>query len=88
MKIDELTEEMIEEAKKCKTFETRRKFIEDNKIELSPDLLDGITGGSGGIDTGCEHEWEFIRRDKGVIWGYNNIYECKRCGEIWIEWDD
>jgi hypothetical protein len=62
------------------------KNKDESKV-LKVEELDGVSGG-GGIDTGCEHEWEFIRRDKGVIWGYNNIYECKRCGEIWIEWDD
>lgn len=87
MKIEELTKEMLEDAKKCKTPEARMRFLKDHKIELAPDMLEGVSGG-GGIDTGCEHEWEFIRRQEGVIWGYNNIYECKRCGEIWIEWDD
>jgi len=43
------------------------KFIADNKIELSPDLLEGASGGGGeGIDTGCQHKWKFIGRKKGV----------------------
>lgn len=53
------------------------KFIADNKIELSPDLLEGASG--GGIDTGCQHKWKFIGRKKGVIWGYNSVYECELC---------
>ena len=86
MKIEERTEEMLEEAKKCKTPETRMNFIKDNNIELSSDHLNGVSGGSGGTDTECEHDWALIRRDKVNIWGYNNIYECKRCGEVWIEY--
>ena len=50
MKIEELTEEMLEEAKKCKTPETRMNFIKDNNIELSSDHLNGVSGGSGGTD--------------------------------------
>ena len=45
------------------------KNKDESKV-LKVEELDGVSGG-GGIDTGCEHEWEFIRRDKGVIWGYN-----------------
>ena len=62
-----------------------KKYYKDESKVLKVEELDGVSGG-GGIDTGCEHEWEFIRRAKGVIWGYNNIYECKRCGEVWIEY--
>ena len=89
MKVDELTEEMLEEARRCKTHEERMKFIADNKIELSPDLLEGASGGGGeGIDTGCQHKWKFIGRKKGVIWGYNSVYECELCQKRKIEWDD
>ena len=53
------------------------KNKDESKV-LKVEELDGVSGG-GGIDTGCEHEWEFIRRDKGVIWGYNNeVYPLSR----------
>lgn len=56
MKIEELTEEMLEEAKKCKTPEARMNFIKDNNIELSLDQLDAVAGGAPG-DSGGYLVW-------------------------------
>ena len=55
MKVEELMEEMIEEAKNCKTPEERKKFLSKHHIELSLDQLDKVSGGSD--DGGYEEEY-------------------------------
>lgn len=46
MKLNELTPELIEKAKERKTPEERKAFLADNSIELTPEELEKIGGGT------------------------------------------
>ena len=49
MKLRDLTEEQIERAKACKTEEEIQAFLSENQIELTPEELEQISGGSWSI---------------------------------------
>lgn len=63
--------------------------------ELSPDSMEEVSGG-GLLDKTnkdtrfCKqqgHDWELIKREKGLIWGYNAYYKCRRCGAKKTDWE-
>ena len=96
MKIEELTPEMVEEAKKCETPEERLAFIRENGIELTDEQLEGISG--GGWDSGdvCpkdptgkkSHKWERTGREEicyNLSPGMQYEYRCANCGDM--KWD-
>ena len=59
----------------------------DEGFETDDDTLDAFVGGGGVMgDSGCEHNWRFVRREKGLIWGYNDIYVCTKCDAQKAEW--
>ena len=95
MKIEDLTPDQIEQAKKCKTPEERMAFIEENGIELSDEQLEGIAGGETGSGSGkCaesgrnSHDWVDTGETRpSKLWGNelpDRKYRCKKCGEtVW-----
>ena len=46
MKVKKLSKEMIAEAANCKTIEEKLDFLSKNKVPLSDEMLDQISGGS------------------------------------------
>ncbi len=46
MKLEEMTPELIEQAKVCKTMEERMAFLKANRIELTPEQAEQVGGGS------------------------------------------
>ncbi len=46
MKLNEMTPEMIERAKACRTMEERLSFLKANRIELTPEQAGQVSGGS------------------------------------------
>ena len=101
MRIEDMTPEMIEQAKKCDTAEERLAFIRDNGIELDDEQLLGISGGVGGDPyayTGdiCPenkdrggHKWKSTGRTRpGSILGDlwpDYEMKCQYCGKL--DWD-
>lgn len=63
----------------------------DENFELTDDTVGALAGGGpgGGYDGTvlCDHNWVFVRRVKGKIWGYNKILRCTKCGETQEVWD-
>ncbi len=46
MKLEDLTEEQIKQARACKTAEERLAFIREYEIELADEQLEAISGGA------------------------------------------
>ena len=97
MRLEDMTPEMVEQAKGCETPEERMAFIRENGVELTNEQLEGIAGGFQIEDRGAHncpknkwgHKWKSTGRTRpGLIW--RNIwpdYECKcvYCGKL--DWD-
>lgn len=49
---ENLSDEVKEKIKACKSEQEMLKVLEDEQIELSPELLDGVAGGTE-LDNGC-----------------------------------
>ena len=45
MRIDELTPELLEKAKKCESYEEKMAFISENEIELTDEQMEALSGG-------------------------------------------
>ena len=99
MRFEDMTPEMVEEAKKRETPEERLAFIQDNGIELTDEQLGGVTGGkhfgSSSSSSQCPnnedgHSWVATGRTRpGKIWG--DIWpdyekRCKYCGAVDWKW--
>ena len=99
MKIEELTPELMEKAKRCETREERMAFIEENDIELSDEQLESIAGGvkiqitvdhCSGSDDG-RHKWERTGRTRPATW-FRDLWpdkeeRCTNCGkERWVKY--
>ena len=97
MKLEELTPEQIEKAKKCETREERMAFIKENGIELTDEQLEGISGGGWGSGNVCpkdptgkkRHKWEMTGREQSTYGiggpGVEYEYRCRNCGDM--KWD-
>ena len=98
MRFEDMTPEMVEEAKKRETPEERLAFIQENGIELTDEQLGGIAGGRKFGDSSqseCPnnkdgHTWVPTGRTRpGKIWG--DIWpdyekRCKYCGAVDWKW--
>ena len=51
---ESLPEDVKEKIKACKSEAEMLKVLEDEQIELSPELLDGVAGGDVGVN-GCRY---------------------------------
>ena len=80
---------------KLAEFEAKKTAAETKDMlgetfELDPDRLAEIAGGCEkgvAVDTFHPHDWVFVRREKGKLWGYNMVYWCRNCGDTKIEWE-
>ncbi|MBO6140620.1 MAG: hypothetical protein J6O40_02405 [Ruminococcus sp.] len=75
--INELSPELQEKARACKTMEEFNEFIADNEIEIPEDALDMVAGGAGCNNTcidGNPHQWKVIGRGQRT-----RLYECTVC---------
>ena len=72
--IKDLSPELQEKARECKTTEELNEFLAENDIELPEDALEMVSGGicTGDCPKGGKHEWDVCSSYK----------ECKKCGEI------
>lgn len=73
MKLEDMTQEKMDQAKACRTKDEILAFIRDNRIELSPEQMEQISGGYGDRETNTSrprviechqspsgyHAWEF-----------------------------
>ena len=79
--ISELSPELQEKARECKTMEEFNEFIADNDIEIPEDALDMVAGGQGcesDCPMGGAHEWE--QKDVQAYIGSTTVYyKCKKC---------
>lgn len=69
--IEEMSPELIEQAKACKTLEEGLAFISAHHIELSPEQMDAISGGTQernekAIYKAEENRSEAIRHGTGI----------------------
>ena len=78
MNLEDLSPEQIEKAKACTSREEFLKFVEEEKLELSLDDLDGAAGGWG---SSGEFEWPEWGDERAGIDPANARGEYKR-GEI------
>ena len=63
----------------------------DEGSELDDDALEAlaVAGGSVSNSSGgnCKHNWVYSHREKGWLWGYNDIYKCTKCPQtkkVWV----
>ena len=66
--------------------------LTDEIQELSTEELGQVAGGLPDAKKVviCKkkgHDYIFIRREKGLFWGYNAYYVCQRCGAQRKEWE-
>ena len=93
MKFEELTNEQLEEAKKCETYEERMNFLEKYGIDIPLDQMDNISGGAGRgsrpqkCPKGGYHTYEFTGNTRpGEIWGDLWPFRerrCTKCGDTY-----
>ena len=71
--LKDLSPELQEKARECKTMEELNAFIAENNLELPEDALEMVSGGFciGDCPKGGKHEWNT----------YTSYSECKKCGE-------
>ena len=101
MRLEDMTPEMVEEAKKRESREERMAFIQENGIELTDEQLEGIAGGHKNSpnshqkdksckDGGSKHKWVKTGRTRPGKWlGIFDDYEvrCVNCGTLdWELW--
>ena len=98
MKFDDLTSELVEQARKCMTPEERLAFIKENGIELSDEQLEAVSGGFTSSPTGAEcpkspsgdHEdYPTGNKRPGSIFGdvWPDVeYRCKWCDRTVWKW--
>jgi hypothetical protein len=90
MKIEELTPELVEKAKKCETREERLAFIRENGIELNDEQLEAVSGGGDEEPKVHTHIWAPTGRTRpGAIWGDiwpDEEVRCDVCGITDWKW--
>ena len=97
MKFEDLTNEQLEKAKACETYEEKMAFIKEYEIELTDDQMDAISGGhSSGYNLNeCSecHKGTMKKTGKtrpGKIFGdlWPDVErKCNVCGNVeWYEW--
>ena len=57
MKIEEMTPELIEKAKACKTTEELMKFFMENHISLPDEYLENVSGGVNADEYDFSRYW-------------------------------
>ena len=74
--IGELSPEMQEKARQCKTMEELQTMLAENDVELSEDALQAVAGGCGTTPKckkcGGEMKWKSLRESEG--------WYCPNCG--------
>ena len=74
--IGELSPEMQEKARQCKTMEELQTMLAENDVELSEDALEAVAGGCGTTPKckkcGGEMKWKSLREWEG--------WYCPNCG--------
>ena len=56
--------------------------------ELELEEMDSVTGGCEILPPPrCDYNWVFVRREKGIFWGYNLVFKCSKCKVTKVEWD-
>ena len=79
--INDLPEQLQQEAKKCTSLEELNEFLADNDIELSEDVLEAV---AGGIAAGCGEEYyckkcgTTVKKRKSVATYYYPCPVCKK----------
>ena len=59
----------------------------DEGSELDDDALEALAVAGGVVVlSACDHNWVFVRREKGSLWGYNDIYKCTKCKSTKTVW--
>ena len=57
-----------------------------NMREITPDEMENVAGGNRQYN--CLHDFEFVKRVEGKLWGWNRIEKCRKCGYERCVWDD
>ena len=55
---ESLSEETKAKIRACKNEQEMLKVLAEEKIELDPELLDGVSGGNNQLDIGCNKKCE------------------------------
>ena len=67
------------------------ELVPDAPKELSIEELEKVSGGRrvGGPKlkrpNKCNHDWQYVGKVKGALWGYNDKYVCSKCHEEKID---
>ena len=57
----------------------------DEGFELDDETVGALA--SGGDDAGeHRHDYRRVSREKGLIWGYNELWRCTICGREYVKW--
>ena len=74
----------IEENETARNAAGAKELLTD-RFELDPEALADVAGGCS--ETWDPHDWKFIGKEEGVLWGYNLRYRCTKCHEEKTEWE-
>ncbi|MBO6140604.1 MAG: hypothetical protein J6O40_02325 [Ruminococcus sp.] len=81
--LSELSPELQQKARECKTQEELSEFFADNDIELPEDILDNVAGGcgSGYQCPSCKKmNLSKLENDKVL---FSHKFQCNDCGRVW-----
>lgn len=96
MEFKDLTNEQIEKAKACTTWEEKLAFIQEFNIEVPDDLLDEVSGGArtfakntcpaAGNRNNGNHRWHKTGKQRpgaifGNVWKDDEV-QCEYCGKL------
>ncbi len=95
MRLEDLSPEQIEQAKRCETPEERMAFITGNDIDLTDEQMDAIAGGKRSDTRGCRESPTFQHNFKPTgktrpgsvlrnLWP-DKEERCTYCGKVkWV----
>ena len=88
-KAKEITGEGEELKEKIKAFAASMDYeiVPDEPQAISAEQLENVVGAVMGLPQEDHvHEWVFSHREKGLLWGYNDVYKCISCGATYSTW--
>ena len=86
MKLNELTPELLEKAKKCENYEEKMAFISENEIELTDEQMEALSGGGGTPQNGekaRDAKYTCSKCKKGTMQKTGKTRPGKIFGDLW-----
>ena len=87
-RMKEITGEGEELKEKIKAFAASMGYelVSGAQRGLTMEEMEKVSGGNRQYN--CLHDFEFVKRVEGKLWGWNRIEKCRKCGYERCVWDD